>query len=132
MSDSGSGKRQDAPISEGDEPSGYRDPAMDSAKLKLLIELFPIGKVLRYSPDAQLVVVFDTIIVAYRVDDHYIYSRNAIKTDSDGNPALVQLGAEGAELPVGKIGRLSLLVPDTSDLEGTLDYDRRALIGRTG
>ncbi|MCX7169912.1 MAG: PilZ domain-containing protein [Proteobacteria bacterium] len=110
--------------------TAYQQAGLDLAKLKLLAEFFPIGKELRYSPDAQLVVVFDTIIVAYCVNDHYIYSRNAIRTDSNGNPSAVLLGEEGTELPADKIYQLSLLVPDTSDKEGTLDYDRRAIIGR--
>lgn len=105
--------------------------AIDIVKLKLLVEFFPIGKGLRYSPDAQLAVVFDTIVVAYCVNEHYIYTRNAIKSDSNGNPLTFLIEEAGTELPVDKILQLSLLVPDTSDLEGTLDYDRRAIIGRS-
>lgn len=104
---------------------------IDIVKLKLLVEFFPIGKGLRYSPDAQLAVVFDTIIVAYCVNEHYIYTRSAIRTDSNGNPLAVLIEEVGTELPVDKILQLNLLVPDTSDLEGTLDYDRRAIIGRS-
>lgn len=104
---------------------------MDVAKLKLLSEFFPIGKELRYSPDPELAVVLDTIVVAYCVDDHYLYSRNAIKTDSDGNPSGLLIEEEGTEVPISGVRRLHLLVPDTSDMEGTLDYDRRAIIGKS-
>ena len=128
MADSGSGKHPETPARDG--ATAPRQAGIDIAKLKLLAECFPIGKELRYSPDPQLAVFFDTIIVAYRVNDHYIYSRNAIKSDGSGNPAAVLIEADETELPVGKIHRLDLLVPDTSDMEGTLDYDRRALLGR--
>src|ERR1035437_9260035 len=83
----------------------------DTAKLKELTEFFPIGKGLRYSPDAQLVVVFDTIIVAYCVNQRFIYSRNEIKTDSSGNPSAVVVGEEKSELPADQIQQLQLLVP---------------------
>lgn len=124
-------EHQETPTTTRDDVTAYPQTGLDPAKLKLLAEFFPIGRELRYSPGAQLVVVFDTIIVAYCVNDNYIYSRNAIKTDSSGNPSAVLIGEEGTELPAEKIYQLSLLVPDTSDKEGTLDYDRRAIIGRS-
>lgn len=114
-----------------DESNTYQEAGIGTAKLKALIELFPIGRELRYSPDSQLAVVFDTIIVAYRVNDHFIYSRNEIVTDSNGYPSAIALGEKEAGLPVDQIQRFHLLVPDTSDMEGTLDYDRRAIIGRS-
>ncbi|MDD5176054.1 MAG: hypothetical protein PHQ05_06505 [Sterolibacterium sp.] len=114
-----------------DDSNTQQQTMIDSAKLKTLTENFPIGKDLRYSPDEQLVVVFNTLIVAYRVNDHYIYSRNAIKTDSDGTPLAVLVDEEKSELPVHQIRQIQLLVPDTSAMEGTLDYDRRAIIGRS-
>lgn len=114
-----------------DDGIGNQKTGIDTAKLKFLTEFFPIGKELRYYPDQQLVVALDTIVVAYRVNDHFIYSRNAIKSDSNGNPSTLAIGAENIELPVDQIQQLHLLVPDTSDMEGSLDYDRRVIIGRS-
>ena len=111
--------------------TSQQKPGVGAAELKLLTEFFPIGKELRYTPNLQLVVVLDTIIVAYRVNDHLIYSRNAIQTDGNGSPAAIAVGAEKTELPADQFRQIQLLVPDTSDMEGTLDYDRRAIIGRT-
>lgn len=108
-----------------------RQTHFGSAQLHALNEFFPIGKALRYSPDAQLAIVLDTIIVAYRADDHFIYSRNAIKTDDQGRPLALTIHLGQFELPVDQIQQLHLVVPDTSDLERTLDYDRRAIIGRS-
>lgn len=114
-----------------DDGIAYQQTGIDSAKLKALTEFFPIGKELRYHPDFQIDVVFDTIIVAYCVNDHFIYSRNAIETDSNGNPSAFLIGEEKTGLPVNNIQQIQLLVPDTSDMEGTLDYDRRVIIGRS-
>ncbi|MBI5922988.1 MAG: PilZ domain-containing protein [Betaproteobacteria bacterium] len=118
--------------SEGSLPRSLTDPkaAIDAAKLKALKEFFSIGKALRYSPDAHLAVVLDTIIVAYCVNDHFIYSHKAIKSDSHGDPMALVIDEKKPDLAVDHIQQLHLLVPDTSDLEGTLNYDRRAIIGR--
>lgn len=114
-------------------PSSLSDPKprIDAAKLRALDEFFPIGKALRYSPDTQLAVVLDTIIVAYCVNDRFIYSRNAIRTDGNSDPSTPAISQGPFELPVHQIQRLYLVVPDTSELERTLDYDRRAIIGRS-
>lgn len=113
--------------------SSLTDPTtrIDAGKLHVLNEFFPIGKPLRYSPDAQLAVVLDTIVVAYCVDDRFIYSQKAIRTDGGGQPSSVAIDLERFELPVDQVHQIHLVVPDTSDLERTLDYDRRAIIGRS-
>jgi len=108
-----------------------RRGGLDVARLKILTEFFPIGKKLRYYPEFQRDIVFDTLIVAYCVNDRFIYSRDAIETDGDGNPSTFVIGEEKTELPVAKVKQLHLLVPDTSDMEKTLDYHRRAIIGRS-
>lgn len=105
--------------------------ALDRNQLKLLTELFPIGKELRYYSDAQLAVVLDTLIVAYRVNERFIYSRNAIKMTGNGSPAAFAIEPEKIELPLEQAQHFQILVPDTTDMEGTLDYDRRAIIGRS-
>jgi hypothetical protein len=107
-----------------------RTAGLDVAKLKTLTEYFPIGKKLRYFPEFQRDIVFDTLIVAYCVNDRFVYSRDAIETDGNGYPSSFLLG-DAVKLPVSKVIQLHLLVPDTSDMEKTLDYHRRAIIGRS-
>jgi hypothetical protein len=53
------------------------EPAFDRDKLKMLVDYFPIGTKLRYYPEYQREIIFDTIIIAYRVNDQFIYSRDA-------------------------------------------------------
>jgi len=108
-----------------------RKTGLDVAKLKTLVEYFPIGKKLRYFPEFQRDIVFDTLIVAYSVNDHFVYSRDAIETDGNGYPAFFLIGEDAVKLSVSKVKQLHLLVPDTSDMEKTLDYHRRAIIGRS-
>lgn len=106
--------------------------ALDRVKLKMLIEHFPIGKKLRYFPEYQRDIVFNTIVVAYSVNDHFLYSRDTIKTDREGFPLAFMVNEGTVRLPGDKVRHLSLLVPDTSDMDRTLDYYRRATIGKGG
>ena len=108
------------------------DVALDGEMMKMLGEHFPIGKKVRYYPEFQRDIVFHTIIIAWRVNDHYVYSREAIQKDGDGMPVAFLVGEKKARLPLDKVRRLQLMVPDTTDMERSLDYARRATLGRNG
>lgn len=108
------------------------DVALDGEMMKMLGEHFPIGKKVRYYPEFQRDIVFHTIIIAWRVNDHYVYSREAIQKDADGTPVAFLVGEKKARLPLDKVRRLQLMVPDTTDMERSLDYARRATLGRNG
>lgn len=112
-------------------------PKVDSAAwrdnpdwLRALVEFFPIGKKQRYFPEFQKDIVLDTVIVAYCVNGAYLYSADAIERDAEGYPSFFHTGKKGEGTKAAKIDTIQLLVPDTSELELTLDYERRALIGR--
>ncbi len=102
----------------------------DAGALKVLIDYFALGKKLRYIPEFKNEIVFDTIVVGYGVNEHFVYSRDSIEFDGEGNPLRFLIGEARDELPVAKVRRFFLLVPDTSDQEQTLDYHRRAMLGR--
>ncbi len=104
--------------------------ALHLARIRTLIEFFPIGKKLRYYPEFKQDIVFDTLILAYCVNGNYIYSADAIDRDAEGNPTTFRFGDNDQRLPVSTLKLFQLLVPDTSHLEMKLDYDRRAQIGR--
>ena len=53
-------------------------------ELRQVVEFFPIGKKIRYSPEYKKEVILDTLIVAYCVDGEYIYSWDAIEFDDRG------------------------------------------------
>ena len=102
---------------------------VDVASLKMLIEHFPLGKKLRYTPEFKHEIVLDTIIVGYGVNKHFVYSRDAIECDEDGTPSSFLVDEQKEVLPVSKVRHFFLMVPDTSDQELKLDYHRRAMLG---
>ena len=103
---------------------------IDLARIKTLIDFFPIGKKLRYYPEFKQEIVFDTLIVAYCVNGHFVYSPDAIERDSDGCPMVFHSADDNVRTAAVKLTSFELLVPDTSDLEIGLDYGRWAQIGR--
>ena len=118
-------------ISGGESSSGSAPPGkIDLGRLKTLIEFFPIGKKLSYCPEYKREIVFDTLVVAYCVNGNYVYSGEAIDRDSEGYPTMFRTGENQERIPVSRLKLFQLLVPDTTELEGKLDYQRRALIGR--
>lgn len=100
------------------------------AWLRPVMELFPIGRKQRYYPNHKHEIVFDTMVVAYRVNGHFVFSLTAIDTDAEGSPAFFKIGSNGERLHVSQLKQFEIVVPDTSDLERTLDYERRAALGR--
>ncbi|MEO8411470.1 MAG: PilZ domain-containing protein, partial [Propionivibrio sp.] len=85
---------------------------------------------LRYYPEFQQEIVFDTLIVAYCVNGNYVYSGDAIERDADGYPIAFRSAENTVRTTVAGLKTFQILVPDTSHLEMKLDYHRRALIGR--
>ena len=116
-----------------EEASGHAASSrLDTSRIRTLIEFFPIGKKLRYYPEFNKDIVLDTLVVAYCVNGHFVYSMEAIEADRDGMPTAFRTGENETRIPAAGIKQFQLLVPDTSDLEMKLDYLRRAQISRNG
>jgi len=103
----------------------------DRAKLKMLNEHFHIGKKLRYYPEYQREIVFNTVIIAYCVNSQFLYSRDDVLLDAEGFPTGFQVSGTSV-LALENVQKFQLLVPDTSDMEKTLSYATRAELGRAG
>lgn len=114
------------------EPGGQVSaPRFDRNKVQMLIDHFPIGKKPRYFPEYRREIVFHTIVLAYRVNDQYLYSREMFLKDEDGQLSAF-LMPDNKILPFDKLVKLQMLMPDTTEMEKKLDYMTRAEIGRTG
>lgn len=109
-----------------------REGGLEPESMRMLCVHFPIGKKVRYFPEYQQDIVFQTIAIAYRVNDHYIYSREAVLWDSAGLPVGFQVGEKDTVLTLDRVKKFRVMVPDTTDMERSLDYVRRASLGRNG
>lgn len=116
---------------QSEKPKSPAAESFDRAKLTMLYEHFSIGSKPRYYPEYRREIVFHTIILAYRANDHYLYSRDAVLTDDDGLPTGF-LVARNQVLPWQQLKKFQILLPDTTEMEKKLDYFTRAEIGRAG
>ncbi|MCX7896610.1 MAG: PilZ domain-containing protein [Rhodocyclaceae bacterium] len=106
---------------------------LDAVRLALLDKYFPIGQKLRYYPEYHRNILFYTIILGYRVNGHFLYSRDRLRMTQTGElTGFVLQDAASSFLTLSEVWQCELLVPDTSESERSLDYVRRASIGRAG
>lgn len=117
-------------LQSGKSEAPAQQAVFDRDKLKLLVEHFPIGKKLSYFPEFLRDIVFQTFIIAYRVNGHFIYTNDEVVIDRAGFP--VSFLTPAGRIAVGQLKTFQLLLPDTTDKERTLDYFTRAELGRAG
>lgn len=118
-------------MSESDAPEASGDSHFDPAKFQMLFQFFPIGAKSRYYPEFQQRYVLRTIILGYRVNNHYLYTRDALLKSEDGQPVGFRIGPDKVLL-LPSVRKFQILLPDTSEQERLLDYLSRAELGRNG
>lgn len=99
-------------------------------QLKQIITYFPIGGKINYYPEYLEDVDLETIILGYELNEKAIYARDHVR---DLNGVLEFFLEETAEtLTAADVASFAFIVPDTSELEKTLDYNSKAVVGRSG
>lgn len=118
-------------LNEDDKTAEPMGSSFDRAQLQMLVSHFPIGYKPRYYPEFQRNIVFQTILIGYRVNDHYLYARDALLKDGQGQLTGFRISPDQV-LPLPKLKKFQILLPDTSEMERKLDYGTRAELGRAG
>jgi len=108
------------------------EPIKDySQQLKKLTTCFPIGSKINYYPEYLDDISFETIILGYEINGKALYQRDHVRALNDVNVEFF-LEEYDETLNASDLASFTLIVPDTSDLEKTLDYNSKAVIGRAG
>lgn len=113
----------------GDEQK--KKSAYEAEKLRMLAKFFPIGRKLRYYPEYHREITLRTIILAYRINEHYLYSKDTVVLDDDHSLLGFHTGGKKLLAPEA-VDRLFVVVPDTSEMVRQLDYLTRAELGTGG
>lgn len=103
----------------------------DPEKLRMLAKHFPIGRKLRYYPEYHREAMLRTIMLAYRVNDAYLYSNDGVVLDEDGSLLGFRTGGKKLLAP-DAVEKMFVVVPDTSEMVRQLDYMTRAELGAGG
>ncbi len=94
---------------------------------------FPVGGKIRYYPDYRPDVTMDSIVIAYGINNHLVYTQRDIRLEEGGEagPRFV-LDDDWRDRPVTRIDRFCIVIPDIGGLEQCLDYDTRANLRNGG
>ena len=100
-------------------------------QLKQFIRNYPIGEKVNYYPEYLEKIDFETVILGYEVNETPIYGRDFVH-GLDSDLPHFKFEESGDIVTAAEIAGFSVIVPDTSELEKTLDYFSRAEIGKSG
>ena len=100
-------------------------------QLKQFIRTYPIGEKVNYYPEYLEKIDFETLILGYEVNETPIYGRDFVH-GLDTDMVSFKTEESGEMVTAAEIASFSVIVPDTSELEKTLDYFSRAEIGKSG
>jgi len=100
-------------------------------QLKQFIRNYPIGEKVNYYPEYLEKIDFETVILGYEVNETPVYARDLVR-GLDGDMVNFNFEASDDTVTAAEIASFSVIVPDTTELEQTLDYFSRAEIGKSG
>lgn len=107
------------------------EAGLDALQLALVFRHFPIGARLTYFPEYRREFQFSTLILGYRINDYTLYSQEGIELGGSDVPRAFRID-EHIVVPLAKVEKLGLVLPDTSSHQRKLDYFTRAELGRDG
>jgi len=119
----GLGRKKPQVTHDGDKLTG--GAGLDPAQLVELMQCFPIGSKIRYFPEDQEDLALDSIVIAYGINDHLVYTQNDIRSHLDGNAHVFLLDDNWRDLVVRKVHSFCLLIPHIIDDSGDLSYPRK-------
>jgi len=98
---------------------------LDPAQLVELMQCFPIGSKIRYFPEDQEDLAMDSIVIAYGINEHLVYTQNDIRSQIDGHDHVFLLDDNWRDLVVRKVYSFCLLIPHITDENSELSYPRK-------
>ncbi len=76
-----------------------------------VLQFFPIGQRLQYFCEYHKSIKIDTIIVAYAVNDHVVYSSNDIRIETKEGNTYFLVSVDGVEVKIDSVHSFNILVP---------------------
>lgn len=102
--------------------------AMNNGLLVELMRSFPIGGKIRYFPHNQKEMALESIVIAYGMNEHLVYTQNDIRSQTDGDDTFFVLDDDWTDEVVRKVDSFCLLIPYIVGNDGSLDYASKAAV----
>ncbi len=106
--------------------------SLDLLQVAEVIRHFPVGGKIRYFPDYRPDVTVDSIVIAYGINNHLVYTQRDIRLDDSGPRPCFVLDDDWKDRPVHHVHRFCIVIPDIGGLENVLDYDTRVNLRNGG
>lgn len=119
----GLGRKKPQITEKGDKKTNK--PGLDPARLVELMRSFPIGSKIRYFPAGHEDLALDSIVIAYGVNDHLVYTQSDIRSHIEDDEHVFLLDDNWRDLVVRKVYSFCLLIPHIIDDENDLSYPRK-------
>ena len=103
---------------------------LDGRTICRLMRHFPVGARLQYYPEYQKNIVLDSVVIAYAINDSFVYSTAGLACD-ESNGAL-EFSDQEQKLVFKKITSFRIVLPVFSQSETKLDYIRREELLKVG
>lgn len=100
------------------------EPALDTQRLVELMRCFPIGSKFRYYPEYHKEITFESIIIGYGINHHFVYTQRDIRIDTERDMPVFVLEENWRDRPISQVRHFSLMIPDVS-VGDARDYRRQ-------
>jgi len=107
------------------EPSTSPDLALDPGQLTEVMQSFPIGGKIRYfSGDAEEHAM-DSIVIAYGINNHLIYTQNDINSQIEGKNHVFLIDDDWRDIIVREVESMCIVIPHLVEDGAQMSYQRK-------
>ncbi len=113
-------------------PNSDEHLGLDAKKIAACLPYYKIGEKVRYNPEFKRDIVLNSIIMAYAINGHMLYSKNDFRIEETNENTFFYIQIDGKEERINKITSFYFVIPEQSGEESKLDVIRRSELGPDG
>jgi len=117
-------KKQDSTI------ASQTNVTLDGRTIFRLMQHFPVGAKLQYYPEYKKNIVLDSVVIAYAINDTFVYSTAGLSCDE--STGMLEFSDQDQKLVFKQITSFRIVLPVFSQSETKLDYIRREELLKVG
>jgi len=110
--------------------SSQNKEVLDGRTIFRLMRHFPVGAKLQYYPEYQKNIVLDSVVIAYAINDSFVYSTAGLTCDE--STGVLEFSDQDRKRVIKKITSFRIVLPVFSQSEAKLDYIRREELLKVG
>jgi len=101
------------------------EAALDPGQLTEVMQSFPIGGKIRYFSADSEEHAMDSIVIAYGINNHLIYSQNDINSQIEGRNHVFVIDDDWRDIVVRKVESMCIVIPHIIEDSAQVPYQRK-------